>query len=318
MAILSRDPTSQAPSGAVGGATRESDLVAPVPPSVDEGPGAVSGSEEGPRLADVPERAPSDPSTAAGAVARPTSARRSRRRASRTGNRVPEPQVAAMFNEIAPVYDRMNTWMTLGADRRWREAALDATGLVEGASAIDVACGTGKLSGLLADHVGPFGRVLGVDLAPAMIDLASRRNRDLVQLEFVVGNALDLPAGDGEFDAATIAFGLRNLADFEAGFREMRRVVRPGGIVVCLELSLPRPRAWAVAFHGLFRRAAPLLGGMVRHRAAYRYLPDTLEGFPEPRELAATMRRAGLVEVSWRRLALGTVAIHRGRVPPAN
>ena len=237
-------------------------------------------------------------------------------RASRRGNSVAEPQVAAMFDEIAPVYDRMNTLMTLGADRRWRAAAVVATGVTEGGSAIDVACGTGKLSSALAERVGPFGRVLGVDFAPAMIERAAAANRDLVQLEFRVGNALALPAADGEFDAATIAFGLRNLADYEAGFHELRRVVRPGGSVVCLELSLPRPRAWARVYHGLFRRAAPLMGGLFRHREAYRYLPESLDGFPDPRELAATMRRAGLADVSWRRLALGTVAIHRGRVPP--
>jgi len=237
--------------------------------------------------------------------------------ASRRGNAVAEPQVAAMFDEIAPVYDRMNTFMTLGADRRWRAAAVAASGVGDGGSAIDVACGTGKLSAALAERVGPFGRVLGVDFAPAMIERASAANRDLVQLEFRVGNALALPAGDAEFDAATIAFGLRNLADYEAGFRELRRVVRPGGIVVCLELSLPRPRAWARVYHGLFRRAAPLMGGLFGHREAYRYLPDSLDGFPDPRELAATMRKSGLADVTWRRRALGTVAIHRGRVPPA-
>jgi demethylmenaquinone methyltransferase/2-methoxy-6-polyprenyl-1,4-benzoquinol methylase len=228
---------------------------------------------------------------------------------------VPESQVAAMFDEIAPVYDRMNSLMTLGADRRWRALAVEATGLREGGSAIDVACGTGRLATALAERVGPFGHVLGIDLSPAMIARAAGAHPDFVQLEFRVGNALDLPAEDGAMDAATIAFGLRNLADYEAGFRELRRVVKPGGTIVCLELSMPRPRAWATVFHGVFRRAAPLLGSAVGHRSAYRYLPESLDGFPEPREIAATMRRAGLVEVTWKRLALGTVALHRGRVP---
>lgn len=233
----------------------------------------------------------------------------------RTGNTVPESQVVAMFDAIAPVYDRLNTLMTLGADRRWRAATVDATGLEEGGTAIDVACGTGKLAAALAERVGPFGRVLGVDFSPAMIGRAEATYRDLVQLEFRVANALALPFADGEFDAATIAFGLRNVADFEAGFRELRRVVRPGGRVVCLELSMPRPPVWARAYHGLFRRAAPALGGMVGQRAAYQYLPDSLDGFPDPRDLALAMRRAGIADVTWRRLALGTVALHRGRVP---
>ncbi len=233
----------------------------------------------------------------------------------RTGNPVAAERVAEMFDDIAPVYDRMNTLMTLGSDRRWRQRAVDATGLRPGESVIDVASGTGKLSVALAERVGPFGRVVGIDLSPAMVAYARRAYPDLVQLHFQVGDALELPASDGEFDAATIAFGLRNLADFEAGFRELRRVVRPGGRIVCLELSMPRPRIWGNVYHGLFRRSAPLLGSIVRRRSAYSYLPDTLNGFPPPDQLAATMRRVGLTEVGFRRLALGAVAIHRGRVP---
>jgi demethylmenaquinone methyltransferase/2-methoxy-6-polyprenyl-1,4-benzoquinol methylase len=233
----------------------------------------------------------------------------------RLGNAVPEAHVAAMFDDIAPVYDRINTLMTLGSDRRWRRVAVDATGLRPGDAVIDVACGTGKLSVALAERVGPFGRVVGVDFSPAMIDLARRAHPDLVQLDFQVGNALGLPVEPATFDAATIAFGLRNLADFEAGFRELRRVVRPGGRIVCLELSMPRPRVWGRVYHGLFRRSAPLLGSLFGRRRAYQYLPDSLTGFPQPDQLAATMRRAGLTDVSFRRLALGAVAIHRGRVP---
>jgi len=233
----------------------------------------------------------------------------------RPGNPVPEERVAAMFDEIAPVYDRMNTLMTMGSDGRWRRVAVELTKLHAGESVIDVACGTGKLSAELAERVGPFGRVVGVDLSPAMIETARSRHPDLVQLRFEIGNALELPAEDGEFDAATIAFGLRNLSDFEAGFRELRRVVRPGGRVVCLELCMPRPRAWGSVYQTLFRRVAPLLGGAFRHRAAYAYLPESLRGFPQPDQLASTMRKAGLADVGFRRLALGTVAVHRGRVP---
>ncbi len=235
---------------------------------------------------------------------------------SRSGNLVPEDRVAAMFDEIAPVYDRMNTLMTLGADARWRHAAVTATATGPGDAVLDVACGTGKLAAELAARVGPFGRVVGVDLAPGMVARAKARYPDLVQLEFRVANALDLPFPGPEFDAATIAFGLRNLADFEAGFREMSRVVRPGGWVVCLELSVPRPRIWGRFYHWIFRRFAPLLGSLFGGRSsAYSYLPASLEGFPDPERLAATMRSAGLVDVSFRRLALGAVALHRGRVP---
>jgi demethylmenaquinone methyltransferase/2-methoxy-6-polyprenyl-1,4-benzoquinol methylase len=234
----------------------------------------------------------------------------------RRGNPVPESDVAAMFDRIAPVYDRMNTLMTMGNDRRWRRLARDAADLEPGGVAVDLACGTGKLATMLAEIVGPFGRIEAVDLSPVMVEHARVFHSDVVQLHFSVANVLALPFADDEFDAATIAFGLRNLADFAAGFREMVRVVRPGGWVVCLELSLPRSRTWARAFHGTFRRLAPIAGAVVGGQgAAYRYLPDSLDGFPEPDELAATMRSAGLSQVSYRRLSTGVVALHRGRVP---
>ncbi|MBA2253766.1 MAG: ubiquinone/menaquinone biosynthesis methyltransferase [Chloroflexi bacterium] len=238
------------------------------------------------------------------------------REGSRSGNPVPEADVAGMFDAITPVYDRMNTLMTLGSDARWRRRAVAETALGPAEAVIDVACGTGKLTALLAGVVGPFGRAEGIDLSPVMIEKASARYRSMVQLRFQVGNALSLPFADGEFDAATIAFGLRNLADFEGGFRELRRVVRPGGRVVCLELSLPRSRTWARVFHGTFRRVAPVAASIIGgRRSAYRYLPDSLDGFPPAERLALLMRSAGLTDVRFWRLSTGVVALHRGTVP---
>jgi demethylmenaquinone methyltransferase / 2-methoxy-6-polyprenyl-1,4-benzoquinol methylase len=233
---------------------------------------------------------------------------------SRQGNPVPEADVAAMFDSIAPVYDRVNTLMTAGGDGRWRRAAAEATELGTGDAVVDVACGTGKLSATLAGRVGPFGRVVGVDLAPVMVAAAEAAYGDLVQLTFRVGNALELPFPDAEFDAATIAFGLRNLADYQAGFRELARVVRPGGRVVCLELTVPAQRGWGRLFRSSFGRLAPLVASAFGQGRAYRYLPQSLDGFPDAPTLAETMRAAGLAEVSFRRLALGAVALHVGRV----
>jgi demethylmenaquinone methyltransferase / 2-methoxy-6-polyprenyl-1,4-benzoquinol methylase len=234
---------------------------------------------------------------------------------SRLGNTVPEADVAAMFDQIAPVYDRINTVMTVGGDGRWRRAAVRAAGLASGDAVLDVACGTGKLSAALAEQVGPFGRVVGVDLAPVMVEQAQTAFSDLVQLSFQVGNALDLPFAAAEFDAATIAFGLRNLADFEAGFRELARVVRPGGRVVCLELSNPPGRAWGRVYQAGFQRLAPLAASAFGQAATYRYLPGSLDGFPDAPTLSGIMARAGLTGVSFRRLALGAVALHVGQVP---
>ena len=221
--------------------------------------------------------------------------------------------MARMFDEVAPVYDRLNTVMTMGIDARWRRRAVAETRLRAGDSAIDVCCGTGKLAALLAERVGPFGRVEGIDLSPQMIERATAQLHSLVQAHFAVGSALELPFADASFDAATIGFGLRNLPNFEAGFGELARVVRPGGRVVCLELSLPASRTLARAYHGTFRRTAPvaarILGGP---RDAYAYLPQSLDGFPNPDQIAAAMRSAGLRDVQYVRLAGGTVALHWG------
>jgi demethylmenaquinone methyltransferase/2-methoxy-6-polyprenyl-1,4-benzoquinol methylase len=219
-----------------------------------------------------------------------------------------------MFDSIAPVYDRMNTLMTAGLDGRWRRAAVRAAMLRRGGAALDVACGTGKLTAAMAGAVGPDGRVLGVDLSAAMLDQARLACGELVGVEFRVGNALALPVADGSFDAATIAFGIRNLSSFEDGFREMARAVRSGGRVVCLELSVPRPRLAGRVYGGTFRVMAPVVGAVFRRRKAYQYLPHSLDGFPAAEEIAATMRRAGLRDVSFKRLALGAVALHVGTV----
>ena len=233
---------------------------------------------------------------------------------SRKGNVVPEPRVTSMFDSIAPVYDRMNTLMTAGLDGRWRRAAVRATRLGRGGSALDVACGTGKLTAALAGAVGPEGRVVGIDLSPAMLEVARGACAQLPGVELRLGNALALPVEDGSFDAATIAFGLRNLSSFEDGFREMARTVRSGGRVVCLELSVPRPRFMGRFYRGVFRMMAPVVGTVFKRGAAYSYLPHSLDGFPPAEEIAATMRSVGLREVRFKRLALGAVALHVGTV----
>lgn len=224
--------------------------------------------------------------------------------------------MAEMFDAVAPVYDRLNTVMTLGIDGRWRRRALAETRLRPGEAALDACCGTGKLAALLAERVGPFGRVEGVDLSPVMIERASEAYHGLVQVAFQVGNALALPFADDEFDAATIGFGLRNLSDFAAGFRELARVVRPGGRVVCLELSLPSSRLWAKVYHSAFRHTAPLAARLLGGQGeAYEYLPASLEGFPDADVLAGHMRDAGLADVRYARMGTGVVCIHRGTVP---
>jgi demethylmenaquinone methyltransferase/2-methoxy-6-polyprenyl-1,4-benzoquinol methylase len=230
------------------------------------------------------------------------------------GNAAAASEVAAMFDRIAPRYDLMNALISWFQEPRWRRRAIDLAGLQPGMAAIDVATGTGKVATGLADRVGPFGRVVGIDVSAAMIARAQRANADRVELRFVVGDALDLPVEDGTADAATIAFGMRNLADYERGFAEMSRVVRPGGIVVCLEAARPRSPMGRLAWLW-FERAVPLLGRLAGHAAAYRYLVATVRSYPAPERVAEIMARAGLVDVRWVALTFGMVTIHTGRRP---
>ncbi len=230
------------------------------------------------------------------------------------GNVVPAAEVRAMFDRIAPIYDRMNSLMTLGRDAGWRRAAVAATGLRAGMSAVDVACGSGALTRELARAVGPSGAVTGVDQSTAMLARATeaRASAGAADPRYVPGDALDLPLADGMADAATIAFGLRNVGDYRRALAELARVTRPGGRMVVLEIATPRsPMGRAVAAVWL-RRIVPMLGWLLGAGAAYRYLPDSVERYPSPTRIAELMRASGLEEVGWRRLGLGLVTLHAG------
>jgi demethylmenaquinone methyltransferase / 2-methoxy-6-polyprenyl-1,4-benzoquinol methylase len=227
----------------------------------------------------------------------------------------PNAEVAALFDEIAPVADRLGSILSLGLDRRWRAAIVHQTLIRPGDAVIDVAAGTGRLATALADRVGPFGRVVAVDISPAMVERGAAGTRDIVQLEFLLGDALALPFENGRFDAATIAFGLGTLADLPAGLAELRRVVRPGGRVVCLEPTMPRPRWWGRIYHRTARRLAPLAVSVAGRREQYRRLAALVRNVPDAETLADLMRSAGFVEVQHRRLGLGAVALHVGTVP---
>jgi len=221
-----------------------------------------------------------------------------------------------MFDRISGRYDAMNSVMSAGLHHRWRARTADVAGLGRGDDALDVCCGTGDLALELRRRVGPEGRVVGLDFSAPMLELAARKS-DVAgaPVEWVEGNALELPFGDAGFDAATVGFGVRNVADLAEGIREMVRVVRPGGRVAILEITTPRrpPLKW---FYSVwFDRIVPLLGAVAGDREAYTYLPRSVRRFPPAYELAALMHGAGLRDVRYVILAGGIVAIHWGTVP---
>jgi demethylmenaquinone methyltransferase / 2-methoxy-6-polyprenyl-1,4-benzoquinol methylase len=222
-----------------------------------------------------------------------------------------EGQVRAMFDRIARVYDLMNSVMTAGLHHRWRERAADLAELREGDSALDVASGTGDLALALARRVGPSGTVVGSDFSEPMLDVA-RRKSAAVRWEWA--NAMQLPYRDGEFDAATVGFGARNFSDLDRGLAEMARVVRPGGRVVVLEITVPRRPPLSTFFSVWFDRIVPALGKVAGDPDAYAYLPSSVKRFPGPEQLAARMHAAGLDDVRWILTAGGIIALHAGTV----
>ena len=217
---------------------------------------------------------------------------------------LPASEVRAMFDRIAPVYDVMNRVMTVGLDLRWRRIAAEAV-VRPGDRVLDACCGTGDLAVACAKR---GGIVTGLDFSPAMLERARRK---LPSATWVEGDLLALPFEAGSFEAATVGFGVRNVADLEQGLVELRRVLVQGGRVAVLEIT--QPRGLLAPFYRLwFDRIVPLLGRLLKGGAAYTYLPASVRRFPGPDELANLMGSAGFTEVSYRTFAGGIVALHVG------
>ncbi len=221
--------------------------------------------------------------------------------------------VREMFDRIASRYELMNTVMTAGLNRLWNRKVVRAAGLQPGGRALDLACGTGTLTRELAKKVGPEGYVLGVDFSKEMLRVA----RSAPNIEYRFGDATDLQGvPSGAFDAATIAYGARNIPDLDALFSEIARTLRPGGVAVCLEIARPTGRV-SSAFYGVwFDKIVPKLGGWISgDPSAYSYLPESVKEFVAPGELADIIGRNGLQNVTWERVAGGIITLHRGIRP---
>jgi demethylmenaquinone methyltransferase/2-methoxy-6-polyprenyl-1,4-benzoquinol methylase len=221
--------------------------------------------------------------------------------------------VRRMFGRIAGRYDLLNRLMTFGQDRRWRRIVVRMADLPPGGALLDVATGTGDIA-LEALHQRPDVRAVGVDFTRAMLHIGqARANGEGVG--WVEGDALALPFPNGAFDTAASGYLMRNVVDVPGAFREQMRIVRPGGRVICLDTTPPRGILRPLVLLHL-RVVIPLLGRVVAgDPAAYTYLPESTQGFKTAEELANIMREAGLVDVRYRRLAMGAMAIHSGVRP---
>ncbi len=220
-------------------------------------------------------------------------------------------EVRGMFDRISGVYDLMNSAMTAGLHHEWRERAVDRAQVGPGSDALDLCTGTGDLALALRRRIGPDGRVVGSDFSEAMLELARRKSGDEgLPVEFGWADALELPYGDESFDAVTIGFGARNLADLERGLSEMARVLRPGGRLVILEITRPQREPLASFYSLWFDRLIPVIGTFAGDSEAYSYLPDSVRSFPDPQRLAEMIDAAGFAEIRWLLLAGGIIAIH--------
>ncbi|HNT76936.1 MAG TPA: ubiquinone/menaquinone biosynthesis methyltransferase [Anaerolineae bacterium] len=218
----------------------------------------------------------------------------------------PASAIPTMFRSIARSYDAVNRLLSLGQDQRWRRRALELAQLPAEGRLLDVATGTGDLA-LLARRHDPALRIVGADLTPAM--LAQAQGKDAARtVAWMAADGLRMPYPDDTFDAVTSVFMLRNVPDVAQALREQVRVVKPGGRVVCLEMTWPQrfPMKWLFKLY--FFTLPPLVGGLLTGNwPAYRYLPRSVQKFLAPQALADTMQQSGLRAVAWQTLMAGTV-----------
>ena len=226
-------------------------------------------------------------------------------------------RVREMFRQIAPRYDAMNHLLSLNRDKRWRDRATRAVRWPDaGGRVLDVCCGTGDLTMALAGAAPEGVTVTGSDFCHAMLQIARVKSipADRRPSGYVEADSMSLPFGDNEFDVVTVAFGLRNIVDTDAGLAEMTRVCRPGGQVMVLEFSTPTTPVLSHGYHFYFRQVLPRVGQLLARndKSAYSYLPQSVAKFPSGQALADRMRVAGLSDVEMETMMFGTVTNYWG------
>jgi|YNPBryunderm2012_1023409.scaffolds.fasta_scaffold09543_2 demethylmenaquinone methyltransferase/2-methoxy-6-polyprenyl-1,4-benzoquinol methylase len=227
-------------------------------------------------------------------------------------------RIQAMFAGIAPTYDRLNHWLSLHIDKRWRRAAVrevEAILAQPGARALDVCCGTADL----ALELGRFAPTIGVDFCqPMLLQGLKKVQQSGRPVRLLAGDALALPFADASFDVVTVAFGIRNVVDLPGALAELYRVLKPDGKVVILEFSHPVIPGLKSLFGFYFTQILPRIGNAISGSSyAYSYLPASVQQFPDQPTLASYLVQAGFEQVRWRNLSGGIAALHTGVKPAA-
>ncbi|WP_077621731.1 demethylmenaquinone methyltransferase [Sediminibacillus massiliensis] len=229
-----------------------------------------------------------------------------------------EQRVHNVFEKIYNRYDFMNSVISFQRHKAWRKDVMKRMNVKSGDTALDVCCGTGDWSFSLADAVGPTGKVVGLDFSNNMLSVARKKKETnhISHLDFIQGNAMELPFEDNSFDYITIGFGLRNVPDYAQVLREMRRVVKPGGKVVCLETSQPTAPVFRQLYYIYFGHIMPLFGKLfAKSYQEYAWLHESAKDFPGKEELKEMFKEAGLSQVNVKAYTGGVAAMHMGTKP---
>lgn len=223
--------------------------------------------------------------------------------------------IRGIFSTVAPVVDPLTNAFSFGLCHLWRRALVSLSGIRKGDSVLDACTGTGELAVLLAEKVGPEGFVTGIDFCEDMLAIAKKKiDPPLPNLSFSVGDAKKVGFADNTFDAATVSFGMRNIPDTAAALREMRRVLRPGGSFLCLELTQPLKRWFVPVYKWYVFKIIPFIGKIFTKSAApYSYLPVSIETYYKPAEFMRVMQECGFSDVRVHSLSLGIATIYQGK-----
>jgi len=224
-----------------------------------------------------------------------------------------EEKVHHVFEKIYGNYDKMNTVISFQQHKIWRKDTMKKMNVSKGAKALDVCCGTADWTISLADAVGATGEVIGLDFSENMLSIGKEKTKDYKQIQLIHGNAMELPFPDDSFDFVTIGFGLRNVPDYLQVLKEMRRVVKPGGKVVCLETSQPTLPIFKQGYYFYFRFVMPMFGKIfAKSYKEYSWLQESARDFPGMKELASLFEKAGLSNVTYKAYSGGVAAVHIG------
>ncbi|MFF2752683.1 demethylmenaquinone methyltransferase [Psychrobacillus sp. NPDC058041] len=224
-----------------------------------------------------------------------------------------EQYVHEVFEKISSNYDSMNSVISFQQHIKWRSDTMKAMQVKRGSKALDVCCGTADWTIALADVIGSNGKVIGLDFSQNMLNVGREKVKNISQIELVQGNAMELPFEDNSFDYVTIGFGLRNVPDYKQVLEEMKRVAKPGGMVVCLETSQPDSKLFNVGFRFYFRYIMPLFGKLfAKSYKEYSWLQESARDFPNREALSRLFEEVGLQKVSSKPYSGGAAARHIG------